>query len=244
MVAAVSFTGQAEHEQRIDSHLTPAEVSATSERDRLFALVNVIRERDVLTAEHSRRVATYAQRLARALGHDRAQAHDFGLLGLIHDVGKVWITDGILKKTGPLTQDEYRAIQQHAPSGGSIVSGYDLPAWLAQGVRHHHEAHDGSGYPDGLAGDAIPYAARIIAVVDAFDVITSDRPYKQAVAFDIALDAIARDAGTKLDPLIARSFVEMAAHWPQPHFVVPPRLCIVASRTNADAAWVQIATGF
>jgi putative nucleotidyltransferase with HDIG domain len=225
---------------RSDLHAEP--ISKTTERDRIFALVRVVRERDILTAEHSRRVATYARRLARALGYNRTQAHHFALLGLLHDVGKAWLPNSLLEKSEPLTEEEYRDIQQHTINGEMIVRGFDLPEWLALGVGHHHEAFDGSGYPDGWAGDQIPYAARLISVVDAFDVITSDRPYKQAATCAVALDAIERDAGTKLDPEIARVFVDLAqAH---PSFVLPQRLCVVSSHSARNAAWVQVATGF
>jgi HD-GYP domain-containing protein (c-di-GMP phosphodiesterase class II) len=226
-------------DERLDSHLLPESVSGFSARERLFNVVQVVRERDILTFEHSRRVAIYARRLARALGHTGDDAQQYALLGLVHDAGKIMIGEAILNKCGALTPAEIDEIRQHATIGALLIAGYDLPEFFTPAVRHHHEAYNGSGYPKHLCGDAIPEAARLIAIVDAFDVITSARPYKVAeTSLTVALDTIAADAGRQFDPEMARVFVDVARQ--RPHFIVPARLCAVKTGTARD----QIATDF
>lgn len=222
----------------IASHLIPSAVSDSTPRDRIFELYTTIRERDVLTSEHSRRVAIYAQRLARWLGYSRAEAQQYALLGRIHDIGKVWITDAILNKQTPLTPGEYSMIRNHAANGAGIVHGYDLSDFFVTGVQSHHEEYDGTGYPDRLVGTDIPEPARLIAIVDAFDVITSDRPYKQAASVNDAITEITAQSGIHFDPEFVSAFVTMLRHYP--HFLVEARICVVPHH----AAWHEIATNF
>ncbi len=214
----------------------PSDVSFTTEQDRVFALVQSLRERDISTYEHSRRVAVYAQRLGRALGADKASLRQYGLLGLLHDIGKMWVGD-ILTKDGRLTDEEFRRIQSHAIFGQRMILGYDLREFYATAVRHHHEAFDGSGYPDHLVGTAIPLAARVIALVDAFDVITSDRPYKAAASATAAIAEMRRCAGQQFDPHLVELFIEQIAS--QREFIINQRICPVhwARRGNS---WYQI----
>jgi putative nucleotidyltransferase with HDIG domain len=223
---------------RIDSHLTPELVSKSREYDRIAAIYATIRERDIPTAEHSRRVAIYAHRLARALGFSREAARPYDRLGRIHDVGKAWITETILNKRGPLTPEEIAVVRAHASNGARIVAGYDLPDFYVQGVHSHHEAYNGSGYPDQISGDDIPLAARVIAIADAFDVITSDRPYKTAATLDVAMAELKSGAGKQFDPVFVQVFAEVALHYPQ--FIVPARLCVLPTNTARH----KIASGF
>lgn len=218
---------------------TPEKLDETA-NERISLLIRAIRERDILTFEHSRRVAIYARRLARALGYTHAEARRFALLGLIHDVGKMWMGD-ILKKTTALTPEEYNRIKDHAFIGYKLALGYDLPHFYADAIHHHHEMYDGNGYPERLSGEEIPSASRLIAVVDAFDVITSARPYKMAESLEEALVEIEDDAGKHFDPLLAATFITVAKR--HPSFLVPPRICVVPWGEKSNA-WYQIVTGF
>lgn len=241
-LASTSAFHSVPRHERPDSHILPAQVSNLDDRQRIFAIVETVRQRDILTYEHARRVAIYAQRLARRLGAARAEAERFALAGQIHDAGKSWIADAILKKTGTLNAEEFDIIRAHTIIGERIADAYDLPEFFTQAVRHHHENYDGSGYPDGLSGIAIPFVARVLAVADAFDVITSERPYKQAATMDDALAEITRMAGSQFDPALAGVFADLARE--HERFVVPARICAVPWNPQHAGAWYQIATEF
>ncbi len=218
--------------KRIDSHLKISHVSETTEIERLCALIDIVRLRDLRTYEHSWRVAIYARRLALALGCDRQLALDYARIGLLHDAGKIWISESLLNKRGQLTPAEHLKIRDHAVFGAHMISGYDLPTSFMPGVRHHHEAYDGSGYPDGLAGEAIPDAARLIAIVDAYDVITSGRPYKAAASPDIAVSEITMGAGKQFDPQMVNAFMRISPA--RADFVLPITLDVPATGTARD----------
>ena len=128
--------------------------------------------------------------------------------GLLHDIGKLAVEDRILRKAGPLTPEEREAIKQHPVVGAAILGSAGSFAALVPAVRHHHERFDGTGYPDGLAGEAIPVEARILAVADAFDAMTSDRPYRPALARDVACERLIRGRGTQFDPGVVDTFLE------------------------------------
>jgi putative nucleotidyltransferase with HDIG domain len=217
---------------RIDSHLKISHISETTEIERLCTLIDIVRERDLRTYEHSWRVAIYARRLAHALGYDRQMARDYARIGLLHDAGKIWIGESLLNKRDLLTHDEHLKIRDHAVFGAQMISGYDLPTSFMPGVRHHHEAYDGSGYPDGLAGEDIPDAARLVAIVDAYDVITSGRPYNTAASPDIALSEITMGAGKQFDPHMVEAFVRMNPA--RADFVLPISLDVPATGTARD----------
>ncbi len=155
-------------------------------KDLLFgvirALTAAIDAKDPYTSGHSERVARIAVRLGQELGMTSYQQSDLYLMGLLHDVGKIGIEDGVLKKPGKLTPDEYEQIQAHVKIGVHILSDLKKLHHLLPGVAHHHESMDGSGYPSGLRGDAIPLAARILAVADAFDAMSSSRPYRRRMS--------------------------------------------------------------
>ncbi len=152
-------------------------------KDLLFgvirALTSAIDAKDPYTSGHSERVARIAVRLGEALGMPPHGRGDLYLMGLLHDVGKIGIDDGVLKKRGSLTPEEYRLIQSHVRIGVHILSDLKKLHHLLPGVAYHHESLDGTGYPSGLSGDAIPLPARILAVADAFDAMSSTRPYRR-----------------------------------------------------------------
>jgi ribonuclease P protein subunit RPR2 len=175
------------------------------------ALSNAVEFRDAYTGKHAERVAAYGLEIARALDVPLVDdpATEFGFL--LHDVGKVAIPDAILHKPGPLTDEERRLMQQHPLIGAEIVRGIDFLGDAAAVVRSHHERWDGNGYPDGLAGEAIPLAARVFSVDDTLDALTTDRPYRPATTFVIARDEIQRGSGTQFDPAVVETFLSIPA---------------------------------
>ncbi len=163
------------------------------------SLTSAIDAKDPYTSGHSERVARIAVRLAEELGLSANDRGDLYLMGLLHDVGKIGIDDSLLKKTTSLTPDEYRAIQSHVSIGVHILSDLKKLQHLLPGVAHHHENYDGSGYPDRLKGEAIPLSARILAVADGFDAMSSTRPYRRRLT-PMAIDEILKKGvGTQWD---------------------------------------------
>jgi HD-GYP domain-containing protein (c-di-GMP phosphodiesterase class II) len=170
------------------------------------ALSNAVEARDVDTGKHAGRVAAYGIQIARVLELplDRPGL-EFGFL--LHDIGKVAIPDAILHKPGSLTADERALMAQHPVIGFEILAGIEfLGVDAAAIVRSHHERWDGSGYPDGLAGDRIPLAARAFAVADVFDALTSDRPYRPAWTIPRARAKIVSESGAQFDPAVVEAF--------------------------------------
>jgi HD-GYP domain-containing protein (c-di-GMP phosphodiesterase class II) len=166
------------------------------------ALTAAIDAKDPYTCGHSERVARIAVRLGEFLGMSSNQRSDLYLMGLLHDVGKIGVDDSVLKKCGPLTPEEFRKIQAHVRIGVHILSDLKKLNHLLPGVAHHHESLDGSGYPDGLAGDAIPLEARILAVADAYDAMSSTRPYRRRLSPGQIDENFRKGAGKQWDPRI------------------------------------------
>ena len=173
----------------------------------LGALAMALESRDAGTGAHSARVQRYAIELTRAIAPALADDPSVAFGYLLHDIGKIGIPDSVLLKAGPLSRAERTIMQTHAPLGAEIVS----RVVLLQGhgidvVRHHHERWDGTGYPDRLAGDAIPLPARIFAVADALDAITSVRPYRTAQPWQVAVEELDAGTGSQFDPAVVRAF--------------------------------------
>jgi len=164
------------------------------------ALANAVEARDAYTGRHAERVAAYGLEIARAAGLELADdpQTEFGFL--LHDVGKVAVPDAILFKPAPLTDDERVLMERHPAIGSDILRDIDFLGDAKLVVRHHHERWDGQGYPDGLEGEDIPQAARLFAVADALDALTTDRPYRPAGTFADARRIIAAGAGTQFCP--------------------------------------------
>lgn len=177
----------------------------------LRSLGNAIAKRDSDTDAHNYRVTFYAVALAEAMNLPKQEIADLLVGAFLHDVGKIGIPDRILLKPGKLTSDEFEIMKTHSLLGIEIVADNPWLAGAALTIRHHHERFDGTGYPDGLGGDAIPRAARIFAVVDVFDALTSERPYKKAMSLVEALTTIERDSGSQFDPEVVAVFREIVS---------------------------------
>jgi putative nucleotidyltransferase with HDIG domain len=174
------------------------------------ALARAMTARDPLTQQHSQRVQHYAVALAWEAGiHEDRMLEAMEPAALLHDIGKLGIPDRLLGKPGPLTPDEYDQVKQHAVIGADILSSVALPGSLVLIVRHHHEHWDGSGYPDGLCGEAIPIGARVLAIADSYDALTSDRPYRRALSHAAAVAILQAGRGTMYDPRITDVFLRI-----------------------------------
>jgi HD domain len=189
----------------------------------IFAFVRAIDARDPYTARHSETVAHYAVLLARALGLPPADCQRIHLAGMLHDVGKVALERSVLHKPGPLDDDEWAQVREHPARSAHIIGAVARFAQYVPGARHHHERYDGRGYPDGLAGEAIPLDARILAVADSYDAMTSDRSYRPALSHAEAIRRLQEASGTQLDPACVRAFaaLDLAASGPADEPVVP-----------------------
>ena len=164
------------------------------------ALTAAIDAKDPYTSGHSERVARIAVRLAEELRMPAAKRSDLYLAGLLHDVGKIGVDDGVLKKTGPLTPEEYKKIQAHVEIGVTILKDLRKLHHILPGVRHHHESMDGTGYPDRLAGEEIPLEARILAVADSFDAMSSNRPYRRRLSLSQIDSILVQGRSVQWDP--------------------------------------------
>ena len=175
------------------------------------ALVATLDARDQYTAGHSAAVAIYARDIAQRIGLTEEQQELVHLCGLVHDIGKIGLPAGLLEKPGPLTLEERRQMEQHSAIGERILRNVDDYSEIADVVRSHHERIDGMGYPDGVAGDEIPLLARIIGVADAYDAMTSDRPYREALPSRVARMRLAQAVGTQFDTAVVAGFEAILA---------------------------------
>jgi HD-GYP domain-containing protein (c-di-GMP phosphodiesterase class II) len=198
---AASF-GVAVHRAQLVNDLEGAFTTA------LAALTSTVEAKDDYTACHGEDVAVLAERVALRMCLSRAQARDVRYAAMLHDLGKVAVPSEILLKPGPLTDEEWVTMRSHAAIGGELVGRIDAFAHLAPAVRASHERWDGGGYPDNLAGEEIPLAARIIAACDTYDAIVTDRPYRPSRTPREACEELARVAGTQLDARVVAAVVD------------------------------------
>lgn len=175
------------------------------------SLGNAIAKRDSDTDSHNYRVTLYAVALAEAMELPRREIADLVAGAFLHDVGKIGIPDSILLKSGKLTDDEFRVMKTHVLLGIEIVADNQWLVGASSTIRHHHERFDGNGYPDGLTGEAIPRIARIFAVVDVFDALTSARPYKGPMELTDAISILERDSNLHFDPEVVTAFKRIAS---------------------------------
>jgi HD-GYP domain-containing protein (c-di-GMP phosphodiesterase class II) len=174
------------------------------------ALARAVDAKDSYTRSHCQTVSQLCGLIGAELGLDTGRLTRLRLAGLLHDVGKIGVPDAILNKPAKLTDDEYQHMKRHSLLGYDIVQAADMEV-EARWVRHHHERFDGGGYPDGLAGEEIPQESRIILVADAFEAMTSDRPYRQAPGQSFAILELGRHAGTQFDPAVVEALTRVLA---------------------------------
>lgn len=175
----------------------------------IIMLANVIEARDPYTRGHVERVQKYATELAQRLGWTLEALAILEYGALLHDIGKVSVPEHILNKASRLTDDEMEVIKQHTTAGARVLEGITHLHQAMPYVLYHHEKWDGTGYPEGLAGENIPLEGRLLAVVDVFDALTSERPYRKGMPIQEALEIIRKDAGTHFDPRMAEVFIEI-----------------------------------
>jgi putative nucleotidyltransferase with HDIG domain len=216
------------------------EVNGRLERANLSfatALVATLDARDGYTAGHSATVAVYARDIAARLGLSDADQELAHLCGLVHDIGKIGLPPGLLEKPGPLTLEERRQMETHSAIGERILANVEDYTDIARIVRHHHERVDGNGYPDGLASDEIPIISRILAVADAYDAMTSDRPYRDAMPSAVARMRLAQAVESQFDTAVVAAFEAILAGAPESYrrrsAVRPNRLREVAATAAA-----------
>jgi HD-GYP domain-containing protein (c-di-GMP phosphodiesterase class II) len=179
------------------------------------SLAQVIEAKDRTTRGHLDRTQAYGLALARRIAPELVATPNLGYGFFLHDIGKVGVPEQILCKEGPLTGEEWTVMRNHPVVGAQIIAPIAFLTGAVELIRHHHERFDGSGYPDGLRAEEIPLAARVFAVADSFDAMTSDRPYRGAMQVDRALAEIGGGAGTQFDPEVVRVFVRMIDEGPE-----------------------------
>ena len=183
--------------------------------DTITALAHAIEAKDNYTINHCEKITGRAVALAESLGMTRQEIENIRLGSILHDVGKIGIPDAILNKPSKLSEEEYEVIKQHASIGARIVQSVGALKGVVPIVRHHQEKYDGSGYPDGLSGEAIPIGARIIGVVDTYGAMTEDRVYRRAPGHEAAIAEIKRFAGRQFDPMVVEAFVRLLEDQPE-----------------------------
>ena len=199
---------------RLQRNLADEVEKKTRENKSLFlhvvqSLADAIDAKDSYTNGHSGRVAEYSKEIAKRAGYDSKGQSNIYMMGLLHDVGKIGVPDEVINKPARLTPEEYEIIKKHPVIGSQILENIEEMPELATGARWHHERYDGTGYPDGLAGQNIPEAARIIAVADAYDAMTSYRSYRDVIPQQIVRQEIERCSGTQFDPKFAEIMIKL-----------------------------------
>jgi HD-GYP domain-containing protein (c-di-GMP phosphodiesterase class II) len=200
------------------------------------ALTQSIDAKDPYTCGHSERVAALARRLILQMGGTSQAADRVYLCGLLHDIGKIGVPEFVLRKPGRLTDEEYAKIKRHPVVGAAILGDIQELGDVMPGVLHHHERIDGRGYPDGMAGEQIPLYARVLAVADTFDAMTSARPYRKALSVQVAVEELKRHAGAQFDPAVVEALLQMG---PEAVFA---ELSLIQSGYRAGAAELAAAS--
>jgi hypothetical protein len=194
----------------------------------IVALVGAVEAKDVYTRGHTQRVSDLSVRIGQELKLPHERLRVLSQAAMLHDIGKIGVPDSILNKPGPLTLEEFATIQEHPARGHSIIKDVRSLQAVVGGVRHHHERLDGSGYPDGLVGEQIPLEARIIAVADVYDALTSLRPYRPAWSRDRALAVLDEQAGAKLDEACVQALHAVLARQRVPQIIGRPAAAAIA----------------
>ncbi|MFI6395610.1 HD-GYP domain-containing protein [Nonomuraea sp. NPDC050547] len=212
----------------------------------MAALCQAVETKDYYTRGHCTRVSLASTMIAQEIGMGMDRLRAIRYAGMLHDVGKLGVPTKVLQKEGPLTEEEFAAIQLHPMRGLEIVRGIDFLDEAFAGIMHHHERHDGKGYPMGLAGPEIPEFARVIAVADAFDSMTSDRSYRGARPVEVAVGELERGAGTQFDPVMVAAFIKALERnpWQPQRRVEPPPEDAATIKDHDDPTMpIQVVTG-
>jgi len=185
--------------------------------DVVAALVAALAAKDPITSAHTERCSWSAAKLAEELRLPEEERMVVRVAALLHDIGKLAVPDEVLFKPGPLTEEEWVQMRQHPSAALHVLGQIRSIAEATPAIVHHHEHFDGSGYPDGLAGEEIPVVSRILLVTDAFDAMTTDRPYRKAMPVEAAVEELERNCGNQFDPRVVEAFLEvLSRHGPQP----------------------------
>lgn len=173
-------------------------------------LVEAVTPKDGYTSEHASQVARLSQLVGVELGLNVEEMETLVLGALLHDLGKLTVSDAVLEKPGPLTEEEWAVVNTHSDVGARMLEPIEVLSGVVPVVRHHHEYYDGNGYPDGLEGEEIPLAARIVAAVDAYDVMMRGRPYRQQRhTQEDTVEELSRKAGLQFDPLVVEALIRV-----------------------------------
>jgi putative nucleotidyltransferase with HDIG domain len=199
---------------RNEESLDIAELLEKTHFETIMAFSEALEARDQYTAGHSRRVMEYSKSIGHRMKLDKQDIEDLKRSALLHDIGKIGIPDMVLQKQTKLTDEEYAIIKSHSGRGAAILKHIKSFKNLVPAVYHHHERFDGEGYPQGIKGKEIPLHARIIAIADTFDAMTSNRAYRKALSLRTALSELDRSKKTQFDPDIADIFIEILEESP------------------------------
>lgn len=210
LFGSVVLLAREEHRRRAEAERLAEELE-TAYRETVTALVNALRWRDGETEAHGDRVSERVRAVAQRLQLDPQQQHDAEYGAVFHDIGKIAVPDAILHNTDDLTEDEWQVIRQHTVIGEQIIRPIRFLREVATVVRHSHEHWDGSGYPDGLAGEEIPIESRIVFACDAFDAMTSARTYQDAMSWERAVERLRELSGVHFDPQVVDALLEVLA---------------------------------
>jgi putative two-component system response regulator len=180
----------------------------------LKSLALALEAKDRYTSGHSQRVTDIAVKIARKLNMSPREIERLSFASLVHDIGKIGIKEAVINKEDGLTDEEYAYISTHSVIGENILTPVIEDREILKMVRHHHERYDGRGYPDGLSGQQIPLGARILAVADMFDAMTSDRPYRKSASYEVAIGELKRHASKQFDPQVVDAFIEIMSETP------------------------------
>jgi putative nucleotidyltransferase with HDIG domain len=199
---------------RLQNHLEEEVSNKVLENEQMLihivqTLATTIDAKDTYTNGHSTRVANYSKEIARRFGYRDEKLDDIYMMGLLHDIGKIGVPDTVINKPGRLTDDEFEQIKNHPVMGARILKNIKEKPKLSCGARWHHERYSGGGYPDGLFGEDIPEEARIIAVADAYDAMTSCRSYREPMPQARVREEIVKGRGTQFDPIFADIMLDM-----------------------------------
>ena len=180
----------------------------TQFHETIFAMATAIEAKDRYTGGHTKRVALFSELIAKHMGLSKDAVHEVRLSAILHDIGKIGIDDKVLKKDAPLDKEEWEHMKQHPEMGYRILAHVKSMRTITDGMRFHHERPDGLGYPLGLKGEEIPMIARIISVADTFDAMTSNRPYRKGLDYEVAFEEIVKYRGTQFDEKVVDAFIK------------------------------------